>query len=209
MRARRRGASGHLGRQRAVDPPAHRVKAMSTSLHDHRVNVADLVDQPGASRRVDLSVPIPEGFDFPLMGVGSPLRLEAVLESVVDGLLVRGSLTAQLDLRCARCLRPLQRDVEVDVVELFVDPARATADALADLEPGYQVADDHIDLDALLRDELAPSAPHQPLCDDGCRGLCAQCGADLNTTACGCGDDDVDPRWAELAQLRDRLPADD
>lgn len=182
---------------------------MSTSLHDHRVNVADLVDNPGASRHVDLSMPVPDGFEFPLMAVAAPLRLAAVIESVVDGLLVRGTLRARLELRCARCLQPVGRDVEVDVVELFVDPARATAEAMTDLEPGYQLADDHIDLDALLRDEIAPSAPYQPLCDDACRGLCAQCGADLNVAACGCGEDEVDPRWAALAQLRDRLPADE
>lgn len=182
---------------------------MSTSLHDHRVNVADLVGNPGASRRVDLSMAVPDGFDFPLMEVTPPLRLAAVVESVVDGLLVRGTLAGRLALRCARCLQPLGRDVEVDVVELFVDPARATAEALTDLEPGYQVAEDHIDLDALLRDELAPSAPYQPLCDDACRGLCAQCGADLNVTACGCGEDEIDPRWAALHRLRDRLPAEE
>lgn len=182
---------------------------MSIQLHDHLLNVADLVDQPGASRQVDLRVPVPEGFDFPLVGVDEPLRLAAVVESVVDGLLVRGTLRADLDLRCARCLRPVGREVAADVVELFVDPGRASADALADLEDGYEVADDHIDLDALLRDGLAPSAPYQPLCAEDCRGLCAQCGADLNVTDCGCVDLEPDPRWARLAQLRDRLPTEE
>ena len=182
---------------------------MSTSLHDHRLNVADLVDRPGASRRLDLSLSVPDGFEFPLTEVTAPLRLAAVIESVVDGLLVRGSLQARLSLCCARCLRPLARDIDVDVVELFVDPARATAEALTDLEPGYQVADDHIDVEALLRDALAQSAPYQPLCGEACQGLCGQCGADLNVAACGCGDKQLDPRWATLAQLRDRLPADE
>lgn len=181
---------------------------MNSQLHDHLLNVADLVDQPGASRHVDLRVPVPDGFDFPLVGVEGPLQLAAVVESVVDGLLVRGTLHAELDVRCARCLRPLRRDVSADVVELFVDPARANAEALADLEDGYVVADDHLDLDALLRDGLAPSAPYQPLCDEDCRGLCAQCGADLNVADCGCVDNEPDPRWGRLAQLRDQLPTD-
>lgn len=181
---------------------------MSTSLHDHVVNVADLVDQPGASRRVDLRLPVPEGFDFPLIDVDGPLHLQGVIESVVDGLLVRGSLRAELGLHCARCLQAIHREATADVVELYVDPARATAEVLGDLEEGYAIADDHIDLDALLRDGLAPSAPYQPLCTEDCQGLCAQCGADLNTTGCECGEDDLDPRWTALAQLRDRLPAD-
>ena len=182
---------------------------MSIQLHDHLLNVADLVDQPGASRQVELRMPVPEGFDFPLVGVDEPLHLAGVVESVVDGLLVRGTLRAELDLRCARCLRPVSREVAIDVVELFVDPARVNADVLADLEDGYEVADDHIDLDALLRDSLAPSAPYRPLCQEDCRGLCAQCGGDLNVADCGCVDSDPDPRWAGLAQLRDQLPADE
>lgn len=181
---------------------------MTTPLHDHLVNVADLVGQPGASRRVDLRLPVPDGFDFPLIQVGAPLHLQGVIESVVDGLLVRGLLSAELELRCARCLHATSQEVAADVVELYVDPAHATAEALSDLEAGYAVADDHIDLDALLRDGLAPSAPYQPLCSDDCQGLCAQCGADLNTAGCECDEDDVDPRWTVLAQLRDRLPAD-
>lgn len=182
---------------------------MTTSLHDHVVNVADLVDRPGASRQVELRLPVPEGFDFPLVDVDAPLTLDAVIESVVDGLLVRGLLHAEIELRCARCLQPLHHEVDVDVVELFVDPARAAAEVLEDLEEGYEVSEDHIDLDTLLRDGLAPSAPYQPLCTEDCQGLCAQCGADLNTAACGCTDDAPDPRWAVLAQLRDQLPADD
>lgn len=182
---------------------------MTTSLHDHLVNVADLVDRPGASRRVELRMPVPEGFEFPLVTVGTPLELDAVIESVVDGLLVRGLLRTELELSCARCLRGISHDAEVDVVELFVDPARASAEALEDLEEGYEVSDDHIDLDALLRDGLAPSAPYQPLCAEDCQGLCARCGADLNAGACGCGEDETDPRWAVLAQLRDQLPTED
>jgi uncharacterized protein len=179
---------------------------MTTPLHDHLVNVADLVDRPGASRRVELRLPVPEGFEFPLVTVDAPLELDAIIESVVDGLLVRGLLHAELELSCARCLHEVSHDVDADVVELFVDPARASAEALEGLEEGYAVAEDHIDLDALLRDGLAPNAPYRPLCAESCQGLCARCGADLNAGACGCAEEGTDPRWAALAQLRDQLP---
>jgi uncharacterized protein len=179
---------------------------MRPTYHDHMLHIADLVDRPGTSRRVDLDMGAPEGFTLPLATVREPLHLAAVIESVVDGLLVRGALTVSMRLECARCLEPLDREVAADIVELFGDPARTPADA-EPLDEGYEIREGHIDLDALLRDALAPAAPTQPLCRRDCAGLCAHCGTNLNDRVCTCADDHVDPRWATLTQLdRESLP---
>ncbi len=179
---------------------------MPSPTSDLRIDVADLVDRPGESRPIEARLPVPEGFSFPLVEVDAPLRLDAVIESLVDGLLVRGTLHAGLTLRCARCLRPLAAGAEAEVTELFLDPERASPDQLVDLEEGYEVVEEHLDLDALLRDALSGQTPYRPLCDEGCEGLCATCGADLNEGACACPADDGDPRWSPLARLRDQLP---
>lgn len=173
---------------------------MASVHHDHMLKVTDLIDRPGASRQVRLAVPPPEDLELPLVVVREPLELDGVIESVVDGLLVRGALHADLALECARCLAPTGERARADVVELFVDPARVPPDAEPP-EPGYEITDGHIDLDALLRDSLAPAAPRKPLCRPDCAGLCAECGANLNEGACSCADDDVDPRWAALGEL--------
>jgi uncharacterized protein len=173
---------------------------MRQTYHDHVLNVADLIDRPGASRRVNLDVAAPDGFALPLATIREPLHLAGVIERVVDGLLVRGALSVRMELECARCLEPVDGDVEADVVELFQDPVRLPTDVERP-EAGYEIREGHIDLDALLRDALAPSTPFQPLCRLDCAGLCAQCGTNLNVAACTCADDDVDPRWAALRDL--------
>ncbi len=173
---------------------------MTAPLDDLTVKVNDLVDRPGASRAVDLALPVPDGFDLPLAAVGAPVRLEGLIESVVDGLLVRGRLDAQIVLSCARCLTPIVHDAGVDVVELFADPVQVDPDD--EVEPGYELLDGHLRLDALVRDGLATTIPFQPLCEGSCRGLCAQCGADLNEVTCSCADDELDPRWEGLRGLR-------
>lgn len=179
---------------------------MTSDLHDHVLNVSDLIDRPGRSRQVDLSVRPPENFELPLVAIREPLRLEGVVESVVDGLLVRGAVLAVLALECARCLEPVEDRVRTDVAELFVDPLRLTGEAEAP-DAGYEIVDGQIDLDALLRDALAPATPVRPLCRVGCAGLCASCGANLNEVSCACRDVDVDSRWDVLAALD--LPAGD
>lgn len=173
---------------------------MSADAHERLVNVADLIDRPGASRRVDLAMPPAADLVLDLAEVDGDIRYAGVIESVVDGLLLRGTVSAHLNLPCARCLSELREPVGVDVVELFSDPALTDNDD--EIEAGYEIADATIDLDTLLRDALVPAVPYRPLCDPACKGLCAQCGANRNVAECTCVDVTVDARWAALEGLR-------
>jgi uncharacterized protein len=179
-----------------------------TRLTDNQIQVADLVDKPGASREIGIDLVVPDDLGTAVMSVEGPATFEGLVESVVDGLIVRGRLSARRHLSCARCLTDVVDDVGLDVVEWFTEPDRAHAeDGEDEAEAGYEIVDGFlIDLDTLLRDALLPSAPYRPLCRSDCRGLCVTCGADRNLVDCGCTDTDADPRWAKLAELR--LPDD-
>lgn len=173
---------------------------MPADARDRLLRVADLLDRPGASRRVDLALPPADDLELDLATLVGDITLDGVVESVVDGLLVRGTVSADLLLACARCLTDLQQRVAVEVVELFTDPA--TAEQSDDIEPGYEIGDGVIDLDALLRDALVPAVPYRPLCDPDCKGLCATCGTNRNDATCDCVDSTVDARWSALEGLR-------
>ena len=193
-----------------VPRPQREVTAVTT-LDDRTVKVADLLDRPGASRPLDLALEAPEDLDLAALAmaeVDGPLRFTGVVESVVDGLLVRGTLSAPLRLQCARCLQPVQRTVQADVVELFTDPA--DAEDPDDVEAGYEIVEGTLNFETLLRDALAPAVPVQPLCRPDCAGLCPTCGVDRNVSDCDCTEDTTDARWAALEQLRlDDGPDDD
>lgn len=173
---------------------------MPTTRSTAQVGVADIVARPGRSRPLHRAFDAPGGLELPLARIDEPLAFDGVLESVVDGVLVRGTLEIPLALACARCLRPLTDTVHAEVVELFADPASA-ADP-DEVEQGYEILDDAIDLDTLLRDAVVPAVPVAPRCRDDCRGLCPRCGADRNTSPCDCTDTDSDPRWSALRALR-------
>ena len=177
---------------------------MPADARDRLLRVADLLDRPGASRRVDVVMPAPGDLTLDLAEVVGDLRLDGVVESVVDGLLVRGDLTATVAMACARCLHDLTAEVRADIVELFTDPAKAAEGV--EVEAGYEIHDDAtINLDTLVRDALVPAVPYRPLCDEDCQGLCAQCGINRNEGHCDCVDVRTDARWAALEglQLRD------
>ncbi|MFN7623911.1 MAG: DUF177 domain-containing protein, partial [Acidobacteriota bacterium] len=63
---------------------------------------------------------------------------------------------------------------------------------------------DQIDLDEMVVEQLELSLPFRLLCQEDCRGLCPQCGADLNTEACDC-QPLIDPRWEALVAVKEEL----
>lgn len=164
------------------------------------LQVADLLERPGASREVLLRLPAPDELELPLSSIREPLEFDGVIESVVDGLLLRGRLRASLDVACSRCLRPLALDVAADVVELFTDPE--DVDPADEVEAGYEIDDGTVHLGTLVRDALSSAVPLQPLCEEACRGLCPECGVNRNETTCRCEDEQVDTRWEALRGLQ-------
>jgi uncharacterized protein len=161
------------------------------------INVRELLNQPGAHKHVVQRGPLPD-MATPVAWVEPdvPVTVDAEIESVVEGLLVTGQVTARATLQCARCLRTVAEELSVDVRELFaLDPREAEDDGYALLP------DDRLPLDAMARDAIVLAFPPAPLCRPDCAGLCQRCGADLNVTDCGHLQGAVDPRWAALAEL--------
>lgn len=171
-----------------------------------RVPVTDLVGHPGETRALSRAVPPADFGDAPwgpsVESVEADIELDLHLDAVVDGVLVRGSLTFHVVVSCARCLRAQHLQRNVDVTELFTDPRRRDPDD--EDEPGYELIDDStaIDLSTMVRDSLVVDLPVRVLCDEDCRGLCVVCGTDLNRADCGHRPDQIrDPRWAPLAEI--------
>ncbi len=176
-----------------------------------RVVVTDIVGRPGATQPLHERVPTVEfGEDWgPAEGLlDDAVDLDLHLDSVVDGILVRGTLSFGITLTCARCLKSLPTRIDAQVTELFVDPSRDLDEE--GVEPGYELLDGltALDLSTLVRDALLVDLPLRVLCRADCPGLCPECGAELDAGDCGHGGQDaIDPRWAALAEL-DLPPSD-
>ena len=117
----------------------------------------------------------------------------------MEGVLVTGTARAALEGECARCLEPISDEIEVRFQELFVYDDREV-DPDEELEVS-KLQDDLVDLEPLLRDAVVLALPFQPLCEDDCPGLCAECGARLADDPDHTHGEPVDPRWAALATL--------
>ena len=173
------------------------------------LDTRELGRRPGSQREVSRTVPAPADLGIEVLGVpeGSPVEIDLRLEAVMEGVLVTGTARAGLEGECVRCLEPISDEVEVRFQELFVYDDREV-DPDEELEVS-KLQDDLVDLEPLLRDAVVLALPFQPLCEDDCPGLCAECGARLADDPDHTHGEPVDPRWAALATLAEPEQAED
>jgi uncharacterized protein len=178
----------------------------------------DLGRRPGALKRVSRTVDAPPDLGTEVVGVpqGAPLEVELRMESVMEGVLVTGTVRAPLAGECVRCLEPLSREGTAEFQEMFSypdseGPARRPADPAEDEgdEEALFLQGDLFDLEPVLRDAVVLSLPLQPVCRDDCPGLCPDCGARLAEDPDHHHDDAVDIRWAALREFAGSMRPDE
>jgi uncharacterized protein len=64
---------------------------------------------------------------------------------------------------------------------------------------------DGVELNEILREQILLAMPIKTVCRDACKGLCPQCGKNLNIAECQCVPIAGDPRWDALKDLRGKL----
>ncbi len=100
--------------------------------------------------------------------------------------LVRGSVQAEGVCDCARCLAPAHVSFDGAIEGYFVVSSDEQDEELEGDEYEFLPEDHDIDIAPLILQGLMLDAPLQPLCRDDCKGICPQCGQDLNEGSCGC-----------------------
>jgi uncharacterized protein len=135
----------------------------------------------------------------------TPVDLAFEIHKDKDKFRLVGTVVTELELPCSRCLEPFRLPVAapfdlryLPASEVSSDGEREVGDE--DLETSYY-ENDALDLNGLMREQFYLALPMKPLCQDDCRGLCPQCGTNLNTGNCSCAPVWEDPRLAALKNL--------
>lgn len=154
----------------------------------------------GEGRRLDLHVRIAP-FDFGGEGyeVGPalvPVRLD-VSRTTGNGWALRLRFTAELHGPCMRCLEPAAPRFEADAREVHQPGAGEELSS-----PYLDDGGGELDLEAWARDAFALALPGKITCREDCRGLCPQCGANLNHDPEHAHEPEPDPRWSKLSEIR-------
>ena len=140
--------------------------------------------------------------------VAAPVHLVLDVHKDSDIFRVRGRVQTTLALECGRCLEPLSVPVD-NAFDLRYLP-QPTGGTHAeheihedDLTTSYYT-DETLDLGELMHEQFQLALPMKPLCSEDCRGLCPECGTNLNKATCDCKPKWEEPRLAALKGLLDR-----
>jgi uncharacterized protein len=153
----------------------------------------------GEGRRLDLHAGI-DPFDFggqryAVADELVPVRLD-VSRTTGNGWALRLRFAAPLEGPCMRCLQAASPVLDVDAREVH-QPGGGE-----ELQSPYVGDDGELDVGAWARDALALAMPAQITCRPDCAGLCAICGADLNEEPDHRHEQEPDPRWSKLGEIR-------
>jgi uncharacterized protein len=150
--------------------------------------------RPGEMRKSTLDVPAPEKWGEGLVSVaaGEPVIVDVRLESVHEGILASGTIDTEYTGICGRCLIDIAKGVQVEFQELFAYPGSEATD--------FEVQDDHVDLETLVRDAAVLALPFQPVCQPDCPGLDPATGERRTENTGSELSMPTDPRWAALQE---------
>lgn len=166
------------------------------------LDVRSLGRAPGTMRELRRTVTTDKRIGLDLIGVpaGSEVDLDLQLQSVSEGVLVTGTVSAPLSGECSRCLESFTDRADLRLTELFAYPESTTEQTTSEGEV-YRMSDDLIDLESVVVDALGIELPLQPLCTPDCQGLCSECGIAMADAGPDHKHETIDPRWAGLAQF--------
>ena len=140
--------------------------------------------------------------------VVAPVHLVVDVRKDRDAYRVTGRVQTQLRLECGRCLEPFDIPVDSAFELRYVPETANTGDAERevaedDLTTAYY-RNETLDLGELMHEQFVLALPMKPLCSDACKGLCPECGTNLNKETCDCKPAWKDPRLAALEGLVNR-----
>ena len=165
-----------------------------------RLNVGFLINAPiGYNRDFD--------FDFPQY-LDDDLNMAEVQGAVnvgrtPQGLIVQGNFSGTTTQECVRCLTDFEKPMQWEFTELFAFKQENITEA------GLLVPEDaHIDLQSLVREFALLELPIKPLCRNDCKGLCMECGQNLNEGDCG-HRPEIDSPFLALKDLLEEYPDND
>lgn len=159
------------------------------------------LDRGGEARireQVPPDDPLWEGLEAAL---AAPVEVDLTARDVGEGILVRGHLNTRARVECRRCLAEVEREIDRPVDFLFASLADEEEEAGGEVYPLPERGTE-LDLSGPVREQILLDLPQYVLCQEACRGLCPQCGTDLNRETCECVPEQAESPWDALKKLR-------
>lgn len=158
-----------------------------------RIQISDLISRPGQTRTHQHRVPVQ--VSFPTAQVDTVVSFDAAISGVPDGVWLRGSVEAEAELTCNRCLTRWTQTIYTPVERLYRLQPSDPEEELVIEDGGW------IDVTQPVHEQISLALPFNSVCSPDCLGICPECGTDLNQSICSGHQQDAGSPFAALADL--------
>lgn len=163
-----------------------------------KLDLNRIFDQPGETMTVEHRVELSDIRFWGRRPFAEPVAVKAEVINRAGVVTLDLSADFTMNLTCDRCLAAFERRFTPHFTHIVVRELAGEDQDDYVVAPGGQ-----LDLDELALTDLVPELPIKFLCREDCKGLCDQCGCNLNETVCGCNHKVADPRLAALDRFFD------
>ncbi|MGF7185125.1 uncharacterized protein GGQ84_001211 [Desulfitispora alkaliphila] len=166
-----------------------------------KLNVEKIKNTPGESIKADYDVQINELIDEgETINLSDNLKINLLAKNTGSEILVSGKIETALKMMCGRCLTETDCPIDIDFEEIFVHKSKAEYIDNSDDDIIF-FEGNNIHLDQIVAKNIILNMPIRTFCDEECKGICPQCGINLNEEKCSCVQDNIDPRMEVLKKL--------
>jgi len=161
-----------------------------------KIDVFDVTSRRIINQPVDLCLEIDKLYDgYEYINFSKPIILKGNISLVGDIINLDAKITTEFIFACSRCLEKFNYPIDIEVNEQF---SRNKENEDADV---ILIESDKLDITDIIENNIYLALPFARLCKEDCKGLCQNCGTDLNHSTCSCKDLNVDLRLAKLKDL--------
>ncbi len=159
-----------------------------------RLNLREIINVPGTSVPFDFEPDLSDAVSGCVRGI-KKAKAAGRIQNRAGVLELNADIDTELECTCARCLSDFERPVHMHVTNTLSD--REEDEENPEI---YIFEGDHVDVGDVIASDFILGLEERLLCSEDCKGLCENCGANLNEGPCNCKKA-TDPRLAVLGQL--------
>lgn len=160
------------------------------------IDISDLIRKKVESKEVHLDYKGDKFTDgFEEINFTKPVRVDGNICMDSDVIKLEADVKTELGFICSRCLEKFNYPMELKIEEEFT-----LNDSIVN-EDIIKLNDDSIDISKVVELNIISELPIKRLCKEDCKGLCPNCGTNLNYSTCKCSVNNSNPEFARLKDL--------
>lgn len=166
------------------------------------ISLSEIMNEKEAERRIEASIGL-TGFKLPdrTYNIIEKDSVELILANMGNRKIhMKAKSKVVLEVPCDRCLEDTAVLINIDVSR-EIDFSKSKEEQFRELDEAAFITGYDLDVDKLIYEEILMGLPMKNLCREDCKGICKICGADLNSSECGCDRSDLDPRMSVIRDI--------